>query len=179
MADNTQDHTAPFRAVAVYDDPAQARHAVETLERHGMGPEEVSFLPSGRAGGEQARRADLATAGYLGAAVVRWAVVGGLVGALIGFVLFQVFGFGSGSAAWVFVVGTAIAGALLGGYWGGASKLPVNAEGWQDTFGGLANGQTGLVLHTDDADRFDTAVGRLRSTSPVVVRRLEHDEPII
>ena len=117
--------------VAEFRDPADARQAMIDLEGIGVDAQAINLIDrstsvpaqNNERSGELSAAGDTAKryvgGGLLGAAV--GAVVGGLLGLLANTDPMTIGVVGG-------VLAGAIAGFVLGGFWGGASKLPVNTD---------------------------------------------------
>jgi hypothetical protein len=117
--------------VAEFGDPAAARQAMLELEGIGVDGQAINLVtPSASVPAHDIERSgELAAAGdtakrYAGGAVVG-AIIGAVIGAAIG--LFADIGPQSISLIGGGLAG-AIAGFLLGGFWGAASRLPANPD---------------------------------------------------
>jgi hypothetical protein len=147
----------PLTVTARFSDADSARAAATSLERRGVDASAIAVRTVAPIGQDAWANDRSATA-----AVGRRSVLGGIVGA----VLISV---ASAVVVWVIgpeplaltiavaVLGGAIAGALLGGFWAGAGDLPVLESSYATYGSGAAS--TTVVVHLDSDD-----VGEVRST---------------
>jgi hypothetical protein len=181
-----QPRTAAHNLVATYASVEQARGAIEALERGGVDASDISLLGEGMektAGpvtNKDQRDADLAVTGQVGkragSGVVIGAIIGALIGAVGGYLAHEMADIGRNVT--VVMLGAAIGGALIcafaGGFYGGASGLPVS-EAWGDTFEEVRGGQTCVAVHSDDAGAVDRAADALRGADAVKIVRFGRD----
>lgn len=177
---------ADHNLVATYADPEHARSAIEALERKGIEAGNITLLGQGAepaAAPEtnvDQRRSDLAATGTVGkramSGLVAGAVLGALLGAIGGYLVHELADVGP--SAMVVVVGAALAfggmGAYAGGWYGGASALPVS-EAWGDTFESLRPGETCVAVHSADRSQIDTAAEALTGSSATKIVRFGSD----
>jgi hypothetical protein len=170
--DGEREH-ARHNVVAVYPSVERAREAITHLERSGIEGGDIELLGAGAEGAAvphtnvAQRTADMAVSGQVAkrslTGIPIGAVVGAVVLALVGWLAHAVFDVGD-SAAEV-VIGAAVAGAIFGAFgglfYGGATGLPVS-DAWGDTFESVAEGSTGVAVHTDDGAEADKAIKALR-----------------
>jgi hypothetical protein len=152
--------------LATYRDPAMARQAITTLERHGVDAARIHLLDAPGAHApktDQAmREPDMAVTREVAARSAAASIVAGLligaVGAVVGWFA------SDGIALGAILGGVAgfIAGGLLGMLWGGYSGIAVSEE-WSDTF--EAQGPTTLAVTVDDDHVIDLR-DRIETTRP-------------
>lgn len=178
--------TAAHNLVATYANVEQARHAIEVLERHGVEAGNISVLGDGMETtaapetNEEQRATDLAVTGRVGkralSGLVLGAIVGVLVGAGGGWAVHELLDVGPNAMAVALGGGIALGafGAYAGGWYGGASALPVS-EAWADTFEAVRGGQTCVAVHAEDGGQIDKAAGALADSKAVRVVRFGRD----
>ena len=177
---------APFNVVATYRSAEEARAAITALERSGgVEAGDIELLGVDGAGAprtnEAQRDVDMAVTGAVakrsGVGILIGAVVGGLIGLLGGWLVFEVFDLVDDmTTAGVFgaaIAGAAV-GALLGMFYGGASGLPVS-EAWGETFEAVKTGATCVAVHTHQQDEADAALDALKKTNPAKLGRFGSD----
>lgn len=182
---SNQPPKADHNLVATYADPEQARSAIEALERKGVEAGNITLFGEGAPSGPpetgtDQRATDLATTGAVGkralGGIVVGAVIGLVLGAAGGYLLYEVGDIGSNLA--VVVAGAAIAfgaiGAYAGGWYGGASALPVSSESWGETFEGTT-GETKVAVHSGDPSQVDAAAKALAGSSALKIVRFGRD----
>jgi hypothetical protein len=181
---------AEHNVVASYTSPEAARAAITALERKGIEGGDIEVTGPGVAGAdmpstnEEQRDTDMALVAEAekrgGVGLVIGALIGAVIGAVAGFVVFEVFGLVDDMTSGG-IIGAALAGAAFGAFagffYGGASGLPVS-EAWSDTFEGGINGETRVVVHTDEKDSIDAALETLRGTDPVRLTTFGRDRRI-
>jgi hypothetical protein len=143
----------PLTITARFSDADSARAAATSLERRGVDASSIAVRTVAPLG-QDAWDGDRAAT----AAVGKRSVLGGVIGALVVSVA-------SAVVVWVIgpeplaltiavaVLGGAVAGALLGGFWAGAGDLPVQESAY-DTYGAGAASTT-VVVHLDGDDAED------------------------
>lgn len=177
---------APFNVVATYRSADEARAAITALERTGgVEAGDIELLGADGVGAprtnEAQREVDLATTGAVarrsGIGIVIGAVVGGLIGLVGGYLVFEVFDLVSDTTT-AGIAGAAIAGAaagaLLGLFYGGASGLPVS-DAWGETFETVASGATCVAVHTHQQAEAEAAIDALKQTKPAKLGRFGSD----
>jgi hypothetical protein len=158
--------------VGLFDQPAEARSAMLALERKGIDALDIRLVESPQVPTrEGARSADLAVTGAVG----RRYLIGGLVGAGIAVVISGlVVGVVTteGGAALMAAFIAAIPGFLLGGFYGGALRLPVNEEAL-DTYAidPASSDPVGVEVDLRDTSTVEAAVETLQAMHAV---RIEH-----
>ena len=164
---------ARHNLLAVYPDVERAREAITHLERSGVEGGDIELLGAAAEGAavphtnEAQRTADMAVSGQVAkrslTGIPIGAVVGAVVLALVGWLAHAVFDVGD--SAGEVVIGAVVAGAFFGAFgglfYGGATGLPVS-DAWGDTFESVAEGSTGIAVHTDDSAEADKAIKALR-----------------
>jgi hypothetical protein len=178
--------TAAHNLVATYANVEQARHAIEVLERHGVEAGNISVLGEGvettsaPETNEEQRATDMAVTGKVGkralGGLILGAVLGVLIGAGGGWAVHELLGIGPSATAVAFGGGIALGafGAYAGGWYGGASALPVSGA-WADTFEAVRGGQTCVAVHAEDSDQVDKAAGALADSDAIRVVRFGRD----
>lgn len=172
--------------VATYADPGQARHAIEALERAGVEAGNISILGDGteptaepETNVEQ-RETDLAVTGTVGKRAFGGLLMGAIIGALIGggggYLLHELAGIGPNAitVALAGAVSFGAIGAYAGGWYGGASALPVS-DAWGETFESLRGGQACVAVRSHEADQAERAAEALASTEAIRVVRFGKD----
>ncbi len=160
---------------ADFDEPAAARQAMIALEGQGIDADDIRLVdePSAVPTQGATRGAELAATGDVARNYAGGATIGAVVGAgLLALVALLVGPDPVGPALAIAVVGGAVGGFFLGGYWGAAAKLPVNEEAF-DTY--LSDPQDSAAV------RVEVRIGRpgtLDATAAVLrshnARRVEH-----
>jgi hypothetical protein len=191
MADTGNTNGRPPRAdhnlVATYADAEHARSAIEALERKGVEAGNITLFGDGVEPAEtpetnvEQRKTDMATTGKVGkralSGLVVGAVLGALIGAVGGYLLYTAADIGPNEV--VTAVGGAIAlggfGAYAGGWYGGASALPVSTEAWTKTFESTKPGEACVAVHSADRSQVDTAAEALAGTSAMKIVRFGRD----
>jgi hypothetical protein len=185
VSDQANPRHGRYNVVATYADAAAARAAMTALEQKGLEANRIALrgsAPARAAGpkdGGRLRTQDMRATSN----VARRVIVGAVVGAVIAFVVLL--------AAWslldvdlpfsavlvVALIGGGTAGAFVGGFLAGASKLPVKGEEWEDTFDPEAQGagETSVAVHTDDEAELRLAVSALEGTHPARLERFGPD----
>ena len=122
--------------VAEFDQPTVAREAMVALESQGIDAEQIKLVEGGASvpSPEQTRSAELAATGDVAKRYGGWGLIGAVIGAavLAGLVILITGEVNIATVAGGILAG-GISGFVLAGYWGGASKLPVNEEAF-DTY---------------------------------------------
>lgn len=177
---NTSRPLAEHNLLATFGELAEARKALQALERAGVEAGDVVLhgAETSPETGAATRAADVAVTKHVGKWALGGFVVGGLVAAALLVVVVNVIGVEPRMAA---SVGAGIAGFLLGGaitaFWSGAKEIPVNAEAMEDTFATTTSGTVAVAVHTDDAAKAGKAEDVLRSMGPTSLRRYGQDGP--
>ena len=177
---------APYNVLATYRSADDARAAITALERNGgVEAGDIELLGADGVGAartnEAQREIDLAQTGAIakrsGIGIVTGALIGGLLGLLGGWLVFEVFDLvddmttaGIAGAA----IAGAAAGALLGLFYGGATGLPVS-DAWGETFEAVKSGSTCIAVHTHEESSAEAALEVLRKTSPAKLGRFGSD----
>jgi hypothetical protein len=124
----------PVVVIGDFDSPTRARRAMVALEAQHVDADDIHLAEPPEAPVPDAQRT---AEGRMAGAVVGRSLVGAIVGGIVAALIF-------GGVAWiaglrpmglVIVIGLVggILGFNLGGFWGGASRLPVNEEAF-DTY---------------------------------------------
>ena len=175
--------------IAVYGDAEQAREAVVGLERKGVEGGNIEVVSPGPAGAgapktdTQQLDADMEMSGDLAkrslAGIVLGSVVGALAVALAAVLADAAFDLPGPTAglALAGATGGAAFGAFAGGFYGGASGLPVS-DAWSETFHGLEEGRTAVVVHSAELDQVDRADAALRDTGALRMARFGPEESV-
>lgn len=160
--------------IATFGDVADARRAVQALERAGIESGDV-VLHGGETdplSGRQARERDLQVTGHVAKRAAGGWVVGAVLGAAAMIGVLNVIGVEPRLGA---SIAGGIAGALLfgaiGAFWGGGRDIPVNNEAFEETFATDVDGQVAVTVHVRHADLATKAEEALRQLSPSSVRR--------
>lgn len=183
----TEKRLALHNAVAVFERLDDAMSAVEALREAGFDADELSLLSRthGMAPGSgQVREQPTISGGGVGKAALLglnlFTVVGAVVGAITGVVLWNVVGFGP---LWANVVVVGVIGAWFGHLPGallGAEAGARKRQMWTQTLEPhLTKVEEGLVLvgvHTNDASRVELAGERLHDLEPLQMERLGAEE---
>jgi hypothetical protein len=162
--------------VAEFRDPAKARQAMLDLEGIGVDAQAINLVERSTSVPAQniEQSGELSAAGDTAKRYVGGGVVGAVVGAMIGAALGALSGVDPLSLALIGgAMCGAIAGFVLGGYWGGARKLPVNPDAL-DTYT-IDSSDTEPVhlevqAHSDDQARQTVEVLRNASADTVDLR---------
>jgi hypothetical protein len=184
MDASASDHAQANDVVATYADLESARAAITLLERHGVEGGAIELVVPGedeRALTNDAMRdVDMQATGNVG----KRAGIGLLGGAVLGAVIGAVLGALASSVFDIYdtlpmAIGGALAlgamGAYAGGFYGGASGLPVS-DAWGETFDAehqRPTGQPRLAVHTGDRSKVDDVVEALRGTGALSLRRAD------
>jgi hypothetical protein len=125
----SSDRTAPRLVIAEFDSPDRAREAMVALEWQGIDADDIKLVtPPDVPVPDAQRAAEGRTVRDIARRTVVWGAVGALAGAAIGVGVALVLGFDLGVALVIAALAGGILGAQVGGFWGGASRLPVNEE---------------------------------------------------
>jgi hypothetical protein len=150
--------------VGLFDQPSEAREAMLALERKGIDALDIRLVDSLTVPTrEGARATDLNATGAAGKRYITGALVGGLGAAVVAALVVGIVT-RDGGAALLGAFIAAIPGFFVGGFWGGASQLPVN-EQTLDTYavdpGDAA--PVGVEVDLRDDSTAETAVEILRA----------------
>src|SRR4051812_13469443 len=162
MNDGTTIRPAPRTVIGLFDDLADARRAIESLQLHGFDGGELAIAGSRAEAADadaERDRPDQRVVGYVGGRIVRGGAIGLAAGLLVGAVaaaILVALGGGTGAAVGSVVMGTFL-GATLGVLWNAYRTVGTNADAWQATFheagGHGAFGVTVACRREGDVDR--------------------------
>ena len=157
--------------MASFPDMAQAREAMATLERRGVGSDAVSLEGGGPARaareGDTSER-DLRVTRHVGSRAIVGLVVGTAVGGAIGLVIAAVVVGGFGSVwVWASTIAGGVAGGAVGLVLGGYST-PAVSEDWELTHE-PEPGTVRLEVRSDDPKELERAATVLREAHALSV----------
>ena len=157
--------------MASFPDMAQAREAMATLERRGVGSDAVSLEGGGPARaareGDTSER-DLRVTRHVGSRAIVGLVVGTAVGGAIGLVIAAVVVGGFGSVwVWASTIASGVAGGAVGLVLGGYST-PAVSEDWELTHE-PEPGTVRLEVRSDDPKELERAATVLREAHALSV----------
>jgi hypothetical protein len=162
-----------YRVTASFDSPELAQDAMLGLEAAGIDAHDIHLRTADAVQTpEGERRTDLRIAGSIARRYGAGAVIGAAVGALLVFAVLAIAGFSAAQAAVIGALAGGTGGFFLGGYWGVARRLPVNAEAFDTMAVDTADDRdvTVEVEVIDDADTLSTVNDTLRRAGARVVR---------
>lgn len=126
---NSLDRDGPRLVTAEFDSPKRAREAMVALEWQGIDADDIRLVAPSEVPLPDAQRAtEGRVVGGVAKRTLAWGAIGAVVGAALGAGLALITGFDSALALVIAVLAGAILGAQIAGFWGGASRLPVNED---------------------------------------------------
>jgi hypothetical protein len=172
---------APHNVVAVLPGMAEARKALDALERGGIDAAEISLLgPTVEEAAEQVdtRERDAGVAARVGARAAVGAAAGGATGGLAGFIAglaaFAIPGVGPvlGAGVWAATIGGAVAGGSVGGVIGGYSAVDMS-EAYELTYESVRAGRVVVGVHSEDPAHVDKGEEILGKLEPLTTDRFD------
>jgi hypothetical protein len=126
----TADRDGPTLVTAEFDSPERAREAMVALEWQGIDADDIKLVaPPDVPVPDAQRAAEGRIVRDIARRTIVWGASGAVVGAGIGIAIALIAGLDQpGVALLVAALGGGILGGMIAGFWGGASRLPVNEE---------------------------------------------------
>jgi hypothetical protein len=154
MMELNADINGPFTIRGGFERPERAREAMVSLEGRGLDADQIGLQeqPASIPTREATRSADMTVVREIAGRYLRGGVLGAAVGGVLLAMIVWLIGVDGMAAVIAAGVAGAIGGFLLGGFWGGARRLPVNEQAF-DTL-------------TIDPNRPELVVVRVRAETP-------------